>query len=542
MPWHSLQTLRWRFTLVVVASALAFAAVVGTLAYRLAYGEAVAKSREALKGLADAVERTAAIGAFAQDRVLLNEVIAGLARHPLVGSVAVLGLDGRPLAQWQGDSPQRSDTMVLERRLSSPFNAAEGVGTLRVIASDAVLRADARDEAVTRASLMMLQTGVLATLLYFAATQMVSKPIVQMARELERIRPGTAERLPTPRLHRRDEIGKLIRGANSLLEETEAAIRRERELRAAVEAMEAQYRQMFDASSAGIFVLDADGGLINANTTVLKIMGSALTEVRQLRGHDFVNRAFGRPERVRQMIDEARERGETASGDLELLSPDGKSRWVHCLISVQTGSEGASAQEEFIEGVIYDVTERRIGELAVRQRAEHDPLTGLKNRAACEASFDRLLAEASAEGGKLAVLYIDLDGFKQVNDALGHDAGDQVLRQCARRLQAAARRITDPVARLGGDEFVIVMPGAGSDDAATAIVAAEVVRLLAEPYVLDDGRIARIGSSIGIASFPLHGDTRRALALAADQALYCVKRHGKNAFAVAWRSEGAAAT
>ncbi|MBI5257661.1 MAG: GGDEF domain-containing protein [Burkholderiales bacterium] len=524
----------------MLASAFAFAAVVGTLAFRLAHGEVVTKSRATLEGLAVAVERTAAIGAFAQDRVLLKEVVDGLARHPLVGSIAVLGPDGQPLVHRQEDSPQRSGTMVVERRLSSPFNAAEGVGTLRVIANDAVLMAGARDEAVARASLMVLQTGALAALLYFAATQMVSKPIVQLARSLERIRPGTAERLPTPRLHQRDEIGKLIRGANSLLEETESAIRRERELRAAVEAMEAQYRQIFDATSAGIFVLDADGGLINGNPTVLKIIGSALTEVRQLRGQDFVHRVFDRPERVMQMIDESRKHGETVSGDLELLSPDGASRWVHCLISVQARRGGDAAREEFIEGVIYDVTERRVGELAMRQRAEHDPLTGLKNRAACDASIDRLLAEASAEGGKMALLYIDLDGFKQVNDTLGHDAGDQVLRQCARRLQAAMRRATDPVARLGGDEFVIVMPGAGSDDAATAIVAAEVVRLLAEPYTLDDGRVARIGSSIGIASYPLHGHTRRALATAADQALYDVKRHGKNAFAVAGR--GAAST
>ena len=524
--------------LVVVASALAFAAVVGTLTSRFAHGEAITKSRGTLGGLADAVERTAAIGAFAQDRVLLKEVVDGLARHPLVGSVAVLGPDSRPLVQWQEDFPQRSDTMVLERRLSSPFNAAEGVGTLRVIANDAVLRAGAREEAIARASLMVLQTGMLAALLYFAATQLVSKPIVQIARALEHIRPGTAERLPTPRLHQGDEIGKLIRGANSLLEAAEAAIRRERELRAAVEAMEAQYRQMFEATSAGIFVLDAGGGLINGNPTVLKIIGSPLSEVRQLRGQDFVNRVFGRPERVRQMIDESRESGQTVSGDLELLSPDGASRWVHCLISVQAGRESAAAPEEFIEGVIYDVTERRVGELAMRQRAEHDPLTGLKNRAAIDASIDRLLAEASADGGKVALLYVDLDRFKQVNDALGHDAGDQVLRQCARRLQAATRRITDPVARLGGDEFAIVMPGAGSDDAATALVAAEVVRLLAEPYTLDDGRVARIGSSIGIASLPLHGRTRRDLATAADQALYAVKHHGRNAFAVAWPIEG----
>jgi diguanylate cyclase (GGDEF)-like protein/PAS domain S-box-containing protein len=532
MLTRRLHSLQWRFTLVVIASALFFAAVVGTVAYRNAHAKALQQGAATLEGLMAAVETTAAMGAFARDTVLLQEVIDGLARHPLVSSVAVLS-PGEQVVVQRVPRNLADITVALTRPLWSPFNRAERVGTLRVAADDAVLQAAARAEATTHAALMVAQTGLMAALLYFAAAAMVSRPIVQLARALERIQPGTGERLPTPPRHARDEIGTLIAGANSLLAETQAALQRERTLRAEVEAMEAQYRQIFDATSAGIFVLDADGRLINGNPTVLKVMDASAQQVQQLRGHDFVRQVFARPERVREMIDASRRRNETVSGDLELRGRDGVVRWVHCLISVQQPHRAPVASEQIIEGVMYDVTERKADEQAARHRAEHDPLTGLPNRAACNALVERYVADASAAATKVALLYIDLDGFKRVNDELGHDAGDQVLVQCARRMRSAMRRASDLVGRVGGDEFVVAMPGAGGDDLATASVAASLVRCLSEPFVLEDSRVAHIGSSIGIAGFPRHGRTRRELTDAADQALYGVKRHGKNAFAVA---------
>jgi diguanylate cyclase (GGDEF)-like protein len=158
----------------------------------------------------------------------------------------------------------------------------------------------------------------------------------------------------------------------------------------------------------------------------------------------------------------------------------------------------------------------------LRHSALHDQLTGLPNRVLL---YDRLghgLAAARRESRPLAVLLIDLDGFKQVNDSLGHRQGDDVLAEAARRLQGAVRE-ADTVARLGGDEFVAVLPGA---DRATAVSIAErILGDLGAPMALE-GRDFRLGASVGLALFPGDGADADSLVLAADRAMYTAKRSG----------------
>ena len=242
--------------------------------------------------------------------------------------------------------------------------------------------------------------------------------------------------------------------------------------------MEAQYRQIFDSSSVGIFVLDENGRLINGNPTVSRVVGLSMDELRRLSEDDFISRVFNRPEQVRQMIDEAVARGETVSADLELVQQGDERRWVHCLISVQR------ADGQTVEGVIYDITERKSDENAVRHRAEHDALTQLKNRAAGQATLERFVADARARDAVLTVACIDLDGFKQINDRHGHAAGDEVLVACADRMRAAVRRSSDLVARLGGDEFLIALRDVGPGDAVLIQVMRALIDGLALPIRL----------------------------------------------------------
>jgi diguanylate cyclase (GGDEF)-like protein len=236
------------------------------------------------------------------------------------------------------------------------------------------------------------------------------------------------------------------------------------------------------------------------------------------------------------MIDEAAERGETMSADLELRSADGDTRWVHCLVSVQDAARAASPHEVtpggIVEGVLYDITERKRAERDVRRRAEVDALTGALNRAATEEAIDRFIAQAGADEA-MTLLYLDLDGFKQVNDRFGHKAGDQVLQQVAVRIQRSLRRSTDLLGRIGGDEFAVVLQHANPDETAPAQIAAALLEAVREPVLLDDGQAVEIGVSIGLAGFPRHGRSRRELMHAADGAMYAVKRHGKNGYASA---------
>lgn len=179
---------------------------------------------------------------------------------------------------------------------------------------------------------------------------------------------------------------------------------------------------------------------------------------------------------------------------------------------------------------VADVTERRRIESRLSYLAFLDPTTGLPNRALF---FDRLrdaLVEAQTSGRPFAVMAADLDGFKAVNDALGHHAGDLLLAAVGSRLRDVVRT-TDTVARIGGDEFAFLLPGVGKPDR-VAIVASRAIRALAEPFVVD-GKTVCIGVSIGIATFPDTGADIDTLFARADVAMYGCKRAGKNRYAFA---------
>lgn len=170
-----------------------------------------------------------------------------------------------------------------------------------------------------------------------------------------------------------------------------------------------------------------------------------------------------------------------------------------------------------------DVTEQRRAEAQIAYMARYDQTTGLPNRHAMLQGLDQLL-KRNARGEELAVLCLDLDRFKAVNDTFGHAAGDALLRQVAERLRSCSRE-TDLVARLGGDEFAVLQCGASQPSASMAL-ARRIIAALGEPFDLD-GLMAQIGASIGIAIAPFDGETCDALLKNADLALYRAKADGR---------------
>ncbi len=174
--------------------------------------------------------------------------------------------------------------------------------------------------------------------------------------------------------------------------------------------------------------------------------------------------------------------------------------------------------------IYIDITERKRAEERIRVMALQDALTGLPNRLNLNEMVEQALERSAAGHKRFALLFLDLDGFKKVNDTLGHDAGDELLVRVARTLNEAVRE-TDIVARLGGDEFVILLHDSESDTI-PGDIADGIVKALSQPFVLAQGT-ANIGTSIGIAFFPDHGSTREVLLGAADKAMYEAKRSGR---------------
>jgi diguanylate cyclase (GGDEF)-like protein len=183
--------------------------------------------------------------------------------------------------------------------------------------------------------------------------------------------------------------------------------------------------------------------------------------------------------------------------------------------------------EDLYVCILRDLTEQHRSQAHIHRLAHHDPLTGLENRAALSERLEQQLAQARRSHLPLAVLFIDLDHFKKINDSFGHQAGDLLLKGASARMKDLLRDV-DTLARLGGDEFIIVLHEPLSPDSVRA-VAVRLVESLQQPYHLD-GITAHSGASVGVALYPEDGADAEILMRHADMAMYAAKREGRGNF------------
>jgi len=211
--------------------------------------------------------------------------------------------------------------------------------------------------------------------------------------------------------------------------------------------------------------------------------------------------------------------------ELRINRPDGAERIIRAAATVVRDESGEPMN---MTGVNWDITEQKQAEDQIRHMANHDALTGLPS---LRLAYDRIsLAVGTARRNETqaAVMFVDLDGFKQVNDTYGHDAGDLLLKEVALRLTACVRE-TDTVARIGGDEFLVILSELKSRKN-SVIVAEKVMDRVSRPISVS-GIHVTVGSSIGIALFPADGEEPKQLVKQADEAMYIVKKGGKNGYA-----------
>lgn len=219
-------------------------------------------------------------------------------------------------------------------------------------------------------------------------------------------------------------------------------------------------------------------------------------------------------------------RGEDA-GPIEhrIRHKDGSTRWVR---NTPVLRRDAFGRVTFYDGIIQDITGAKNLEEKAMHASLHDPLTGLANRMLLMDRLARVMEAARLDGGKVAVLFVDLDNFKPVNDRLGHAVGDEVLKEAARRILGQVRA-SDTVARVGGDEFVVVLPGQ-KGEAGAAEVARKIIKDVCRPYDSLGGERGP-GASIGISLYPDDGLDPWELIRKADEAMYFVKNHIRSSFA-----------
>ena len=291
----------------------------------------------------------------------------------------------------------------------------------------------------------------------------------------------------------------------------------------ALQNAEQKYRGIFENAILGIFQSTQDGKFLSVNPALAKMAGYDSPQ-------DFHNSVhcatelyvdLKRREELHKLIMAQRIVGDF---EIEVRGKDGRERTISLNVRAMADREGANF---YLEGTVQDITERKAAEARVQFLAYYDALTGLPNRTLFEDRLAKALANARRRRERIAVLWLDLDNFKTINDSLGHSVGDLLLKQVGERLQKYVRA-QDTVAKVGGDEFVFALINPGHISRAAA--AAERIRRAVAGEFEVQGHVLNVTCSIGISLFPYHGEDGETLIKNAAAAMHCAKENGRNNF------------
>ncbi len=288
---------------------------------------------------------------------------------------------------------------------------------------------------------------------------------------------------------------------------------------------EARFRAVFRGAAIGIGIAGVDGTIIDVNQPFADMLGYQIEELRRTNVASLFHPddAAGMWELYEELVEG---KHDTARVEKRYYRKDGSAVWTDLAVSLIRYDDG---RPRFTVAVVEDITERYELQQRLRFQALHDPLTGLPNRTLFFETLDRLLNSA-APPGRVGVCFLDLDGFKAINDGLGHDLGDRLLVTIARRLADCVAEQGYLVARMGGDEFVILVDGgAGVDD--VIAVAELALAAVSAPVRVGDQQLA-VSASVGIVDSDLAGTSASALMKAADTTLYWAKAEGRGRWAV----------
>jgi diguanylate cyclase (GGDEF)-like protein/PAS domain S-box-containing protein len=286
---------------------------------------------------------------------------------------------------------------------------------------------------------------------------------------------------------------------------------------AALRESEGRFRAVFNRAGIGIAWVDLEGRIIEANPALQAMLGY---DSGTLVGMDLRQLMLPDDARTHNFLDLVDAGHEDAQLELRYLRRDGGVVWGNSTASLLRDDKG---EPLFVIALIEDISDRKAQEAQLEHQALHDALTDLPNRVLLHDRLDQAIKQSKRDSEGMALMVMDLDRFKEVNDTFGHHSGDDLLCEVARRLQKRLRS-SDTVARLGGDEFAMVLPGVGAE-AAAAAAARKLLKAFDRPFEVE-GETLEIGASLGIALYPTHGAGADTLLQRADVAMYAAKRGG----------------
>ncbi|MCZ8519156.1 MULTISPECIES: diguanylate cyclase domain-containing protein [Paenibacillus] len=283
------------------------------------------------------------------------------------------------------------------------------------------------------------------------------------------------------------------------------------------------FRTVFEFAAVGIARIDLASKPIEANQAFQHMLGFSEEELQSRHIPDLTHpEDITKDELLMKELLEGKRKN--YSVEKRYFNKEGRLVWGNSIVSLV---RGVYDEPEFFVGMVEDITRRKEYEEQIKFQAYHDALTSLPNRILFTDRLNLALIQARRNNERLAVCFLDLDGFKQVNDTLGHDIGDGLLQVVASRLTDSVRK-GDTVARMGGDEFTMILPEL-SDLSDAKVVADKVLQIFGSPFDIE-GHAVSVTTSVGIALYPYHGEDVQSLMKYADIAMYRAKTQGKNRY------------
>src|SRR5919201_2334538 len=284
---------------------------------------------------------------------------------------------------------------------------------------------------------------------------------------------------------------------------------------AALKESERDFRSMFAGAGIGMARLRLDGSVIDVNPALVAMLGPS---AQDLQGKPLATIVFEEDAADLRLTELSQFDLGAVRADIRCMTKDGRTVWARSVASLVRDARGEPAS---LILTLEDISDQKAHQRALEHQVLHDTLTGLPNRVLLHERLSNAILVGRREGHRMALLLMDLNGFKEVNDTLGHQAGDQLLRQVASRSREEPS-ISDTVARLGGDEFAIILPGVREKEGAPR-AASKLVTALDKPFEVAGERL-HVSASIGLSLFPDQGEDVDTLLRRADIAMYVAKR------------------
>ena len=496
-----------------------------TLSYYSGIKERTETNYLLVRQLANTMEKTAAISAYLADRELGQEIVNGLLSNDLVKGVSLLGEADMVIAK--GKINNQAERIAIN--LMHPFIADSQVGTLNLYPNDLYIQQQAQKASKKEIILLLVHSMVIAFFVSLMVHRRLTRPIQNLTDSFAAIdlsAPNTMRTL-TLKQGAQDELGKLTTGINSLLNELHQTISNERELRELTQELEGKFRLIFEQASAGICLLDEQNMITTYNPAFARYFTIAgKSNMATLNFPQLLNNV----DKLQELLYEIRNENTLDQITLDIECTVGQTtKWMHCLFAklAEQRNDQRESQGCLIEVILHDVTERAEREFQTRFEADHDPLTHLLNRRAGEKKLHKALFDSMKNQQKLVLMMVDLDKFKPVNDTFGHEAGDKVLIEIARRIKSRFYLTTDICIRWGGDEFVIARQLDNFEKHLSAQQAEGMLQDILVPIKISEYEQCEIGASIGIVIGPNDGKVLHELMVNADNTMYQVKEKGR---------------